>query len=159
MEGSWRWFRNVVGLLAKGLFPKPNMKKRYATKEECETLWGKRKSNNGFRYTNHDAESLKTRIETLICQVCQHKHTTDSDIYLSFALGVFAERKGFSIIGQNLLRVCIGGREVFRHYLNTKMPILARMGRKRRKVAKAMGWTLKVMAMGCTKAMPPEMGD
>ena len=97
MEGSWRWFRDVVGLPAKGLLPSPNMGKRYASKKECEKLWGKRKSNNGFRYTIHDDESLKTRIETLIRQVYQRKKTPNSDINLTFAMGVLAERKGFSI--------------------------------------------------------------
>ena len=97
MEGSWRWFRDVVGLPAKGLFPSPTMGKRYASKKECETLWGKRKSNNGFRYTMHEDESLKARIETLIRQVYQRKQTTNSDINLSFACGVLAERKGFNI--------------------------------------------------------------
>jgi hypothetical protein len=73
------------------------MGKCYASKKECETLWGKRKSNNGFRYTTHEDESLRTRIETLIRQVYQRKQTTNSDITLTFALGVLAERKGFSI--------------------------------------------------------------
>jgi hypothetical protein len=97
MEGSWRWFRDVVGLPGKGLFPSPNMGKRYASKKEYEKLWGKRKSNNGFRYTTHEDEALKTRIETLIRQVYQRKQTQNSDINLTFALGVLAERKGFSI--------------------------------------------------------------
>jgi hypothetical protein len=97
MEGSWRWFRDVVGLPAKGLFPSPNIGKRYASKKECEKLWGKRKSNNGFRYTSHEDEALKIRIETLIRQVYQRKQTINSDITLTFALGVLAERKGFSI--------------------------------------------------------------
>ena len=97
MEGSWRWFRDVVGLPGKGLFPSPNMGKRYASKKECEKLWGKRKSNNGFRYTTHEDEALKTRIETLIRQVYQRRQTQNSDINLTFALGVLAERKGFII--------------------------------------------------------------
>ena len=97
MEGSWRWFRDVVGLPAKGLFPSPTMGRRYASKKECEALWGKRKSNNGFRYTMHEDESLKTRIEELIRQVYQRKQTPNSDINISFACGVLAERKGFNI--------------------------------------------------------------
>jgi hypothetical protein len=97
MEGSWRWFRDVVGLPAQGLLPSPNMGKIYASKKECEKLWGKRKSNNGFRYNTHDDESLKTRIETLIRQVYQRKQTPNSDINLTFAMGVIAERKGFKI--------------------------------------------------------------
>ena len=97
MEGSWRWFRDVVGLPGKGLFPSPNMGKRYASKKECEKLWGKRKSNNGFRYTTHEDDALKTRIETLIRQVYQRRQTPNGDINLTFALGVLAERKGFTI--------------------------------------------------------------
>ena len=97
MEGSWRWFRDVVGLPAQGLLPSPTMGKRYASKKECEKMWGKRKSNNGFRYTTHDDESLKERIETLIRQVYQRKQTPNSDINLTFAMGVLAERKGFKI--------------------------------------------------------------
>ena len=73
MEGSWRWFRDVVGLPAKGLFPSPNMGKCHASKKECEKLWGKRKSNNGFRYNSHEDDSLKNMIETLIRQVYQRK--------------------------------------------------------------------------------------
>ena len=67
MEGSWRWFRDVVGLPGKGCFLLPTWGNAMPLRRSARNCGEITRATTGFApLATHEDEALKTRIETLI---------------------------------------------------------------------------------------------
>jgi hypothetical protein len=65
IEGSAKWFKIKMGLCDHGLNIMKELIDSHASIDECETMFGKRKGNNGFIYDNCVELSLVARVEKL----------------------------------------------------------------------------------------------
>jgi hypothetical protein len=66
--------------------------------EDCETIWGKRKANNGFKLGTCSNPGLDAQIQELWPLVYQKLEITNHvSISLLFAIGILVEMKDIKI--------------------------------------------------------------
>jgi hypothetical protein len=65
--------------------------------EECECLWGSRKSENGFKVTSYKEGSLVVRVEKLWSLIYHKFEITNGSKKKSLANGVLVKRKGVEV--------------------------------------------------------------
>jgi hypothetical protein len=64
-EGITKWFKTKMGLSTKRLDIQKELNDFCASLEDCEVLWGKRKSNNDFKFLLCNNSNLVFRIHEL----------------------------------------------------------------------------------------------
>ncbi len=71
---------------------------KYVNVQDYEVIWGKRYSNNGFKYKKNiaDVELIKL-IKYLWPHVYQKDVITNNEINLAFAKGILAKKKGWDV--------------------------------------------------------------
>jgi len=65
IEGSAKWFKVKMGTCAHGLNIGKELTNSHASIIVCETMFGKKKGDNGFRYDNCVESTLAARVEEL----------------------------------------------------------------------------------------------
>jgi hypothetical protein len=65
----------------------------HASIVECEAMFGKRKSNNGFKYDNCVEPNLVARMEKLYVIIYQKLDITNNTIGVNFAKAVLVDKK------------------------------------------------------------------
>jgi hypothetical protein len=61
-EGTDEWFATKFGLCNEGIDICKKLDDMHATLIECEAMWGKRKSHNGFKYETCTNPKITTRV-------------------------------------------------------------------------------------------------
>jgi hypothetical protein len=93
VEGSAMWFEAKHKLCNEGIDIKKEFDDYHVLVAECETLCGKKKRHNGFKYESSGDARLIAKIQELYPLICQKKKITNNSISISFACGLLAERK------------------------------------------------------------------
>lgn len=89
-----KYFRDVLGLPAKGLDPN-HLQDEHVTRDECVKVWGPRRSRQGFIFKkSHPDTELNHRIEQLWSIIYQKKVR---EFGWKFGKAILAEKKGIPI--------------------------------------------------------------
>ncbi len=86
-----------MGLYDQGLNIRKEITDAHASLKDCETIFGKIKSSNDFKYDVCKDFKLVARVQSLYATIYQKSEIINNMIGVSFAKAILAKRKGLKV--------------------------------------------------------------